>query len=412
MRGRTIREGALVGGVLAATEDRDGRAVAGEIALVDLAAEHAAVAAEVEAAAARVLRSGRYVLGEEVEAFEREWAAFAGAARAVGVASGTDALRLALQALGVAPGDEVVVPAMTFVATAFAAAQLGARVALADVDPETGQVRPDAVRHALGPRTRAVVAVHLYGHTAPVDEIAAICEAAGVALVEDCAQAHGARLDGRPVGTFGRAAAWSFYPTKNLGACGDGGAVTTADGALAERLAALRAHGQTRPQVHGTFGWNSRLDALQAAILRAKLPRLAAWNETRRRLGARYVERLGASGLAREVAVVAGGRGAALARESAWHLFVIRVPGGRERRDAVVARLRARGIGAGTHYPFAIHEHAGLAGALADGVAGARGAFPGAEALAASCVSLPLHPHMSERDVDRVADALAASLRG
>lgn len=404
---RDVPPGAVVcGNPARAREARSPAAAAGatapeRIPLVDMNAIHAEMGREIEEATLRVLRSGRFIGGPEVEAFEHEWAAYAGTARCVACASGTDALRIGLQALGVGPGTEVVVPAMTFVASAMAATQLGARVALADVDEETGQVRPDAVRRAIGPRTRAIMAVHLYGHPAPVDELRALADEAGVPLVEDCAQAHGARWRGRKVGTLGRWAAWSFYPGKNLGACGDAGAITTDDPDLAARCARIRTYGETSRYVHEEMGWNSRLDALQAAILRAKIPHLDRWNEARRRLAARYREAI--AGRALDVRLPAVAPGA----DPVWHLFVVRIPGGRAGRDAVLARLKAAGIEAGLHYPWAIHQHRAMKGALANDP---DERHPGAEALAEAGISLPLYPQLSEAGLDRCVEALANAL--
>ena len=247
---------------------------------------------EIEGAIARVLERGTFILGPEVAAFEAEFAALSGARHAIAVASGTDALRLALMALGIKPGDEVITVAMTFAATALAIEAVGAKPVFVDVDPATRCIDPDALAAAIGPATAAIIPVHLHGHPASMPAIGAIAARHGLAVIEDCAQAHGARLDGRPVGTFGQAAAFSFYPTKNLGALGDAGAVVTDDPALAARLARLRHYGFDAHDRCIETGTNARLDELQAAILRVLLPDLAALNAQRRTLAAQYRARL------------------------------------------------------------------------------------------------------------------------
>jgi dTDP-4-amino-4,6-dideoxygalactose transaminase len=368
------------------------------IPLVDLQAAHAEVAEEVDAGFKRVLANTAFVGGEEVAGFEREFAEFSGIAHCVGVANGTDAVELALRAVGVGPGDEVVVPANTFVATAEAAARAGARLVYADIDPDTYLVDPEAMLAAVGPATRAVVPVHLYGQLAPVERLRAELSGRGVAVVEDAAQSQGALRHGRGAGTGGIAAT-SFYPGKNLGAYGDAGAVVTDDSELATAVRRLGSHGGLKKYVHEVVGVNSRLDALQAVVLRAKLGRLTAWNAARRAAAARYDELLAAVDVIRPVTLDGN--------EHVWHLYVIRIPGGPERRDAVLARLNASGVGAGIHYPFPVH----LTPAFADPRFPA-GTFPHAERAAGEILSLPLYPQITADQQEATVQALAAALRG
>src|SRR4051794_706359 len=307
---------------------------------------------EIDAAVARVLDSGWYVLGGEGDAFEAEFAAVIGARHAVGCANGTDAIELALRALGVGPGDEVVTQANTCVPTVAAIARTGATPVLCDVEPEAGTMDLGSLSGALSPRTRAIVPVHLYGQCADVDGVAEV--AGTIPVIEDCAQAHGATLRGRPAGTMGALAAFSFYPTKNLGALGDAGAVTTGDDEHAHRLRLLRQYGQTDRYRHEIEGVNSRLDELQAAILRAKLPGLAAANARRREIAAVYTEAL-ADTAARPLAVLDG-------REHVFHLFVVRVAD----RRGFQAQLTEAGVGTIVHYPVPIHRHPAYT-TLADG---------------------------------------------
>jgi dTDP-3-amino-3,4,6-trideoxy-alpha-D-glucose transaminase len=363
------------------------------IPLVDLAAQYRTLAPELEEAARRVLAGTRYILGPEVEAFEREFAAACGVPHAIGVANGTDALAIALRALGVGPGDEVVTVPNTFIATQEAIAHVGAKPVFADVDPATHTLSPAALERALTLRTRAIVPVHLYGHPADMDPVIELARARSVPVLEDAAQAHGARYRGRPVGALGDAAAFSFYPGKNLGAAGDAGAIVTRDPDLASRMRRLRNHGRTQKYVHEELGWNSRLDELQAALLRVKLPHLPRWNARRRELAARYRERL-----AGWLPCVAPAEWA----EPAYHLFVIEVG----ERDALLERLRTAGIEAGVHYPVPLHlqpagRHLGCA----------RGSFPVSERLAERILSLPLYPEMSDELQDAVLDALRIHAR-
>jgi dTDP-4-amino-4,6-dideoxygalactose transaminase len=368
------------------------------IPLVDLQAAHAEVAEEVATGFKRVLANTAFVGGDEVAAFESEFAAFSGVAHCVGVANGTDAVELALRAVRVGPGDEVVVPANTFVATAEAVARAGARVVLAEIDPETYLVDVESMLAAIGPATRAVVPVHLYGQLAPADRLRAELAGGPVAVVEDAAQCQGALRHGRAAGAGGIAAT-SFYPGKNLGAYGDAGAVLTDDAELATSVRTIGSHGGLKKYIHEVVGVNSRLDALQAVVLRAKLARLAAWNAARRAAAARYDELLDALDVVRPVTLDGN--------EHVWHLYVIRIPGGRVRRDAVLARLHEAGVGAGIHYPYPVH----LTPAFAD-PAYPVGSFPHAERAADEILSLPLFPQITVEQQEATAQALAAALRG
>lgn len=349
--------------------------------------------AAIDAAVARVFDSGWFVLGPEVAAFETEFAAAAGAAHAVGVNTGTDAIALALRALGIGPGDEVITSPLSAAYSALAIDMTGARPVFADVDPVRLTLDPGAVAAAVTARTRAVLPVHLYGQPADMDGIARVAARHGLVVVEDACQAHLATAGGRPVGRGSAAAAYSFYPTKNLGALGDGGAVVTDDAALAERLRRLRNYGSSRKYVHEEPGVNSRLDELQAAFLRARLTRLDMGNAARRAIAARYGARL------------AGKTGLVLPAEASWaeavyHLYVVRSA----RRDALRADLAAAGVETLIHYPVACHLQPAFA-SLGFG----RGAFPLAEQLAAELLSLPLWPGMGDAGVDEVARAVLAS---
>ncbi len=343
-----------------------------------------------ETAVRRVLASGWYILGPELAAFEDEFAAWHGVRHAVGVANGTDAVELALRALGIGPGDEVVTVAHTAMATVCAVERTGATPVLVDIDPATFTMDPAAASAALTPRTRAIVPVHLYGHPADLTALGDLAARHRLALVEDCAQAHGARWNGRLAGTFGHLAAFSFYPTKNLGALGDAGAVITDDPQLAARLRRLRNYGQSDRYHHEEPGQNSRLDEMQAALLRAKLPHLAAHNEERRRLAALYTGSL--CGVAVPQSRPEAGH--------VFHLYVVRHP----RRDAFQESLAARGVQTLIHYPIPIHlqpaaAHLGLL----------PGALPETERAAREILSLPLWVGMTDADIALVAEAAEAA---
>jgi dTDP-4-amino-4,6-dideoxygalactose transaminase len=353
------------------------------VPLFDTETPRRALRAELRSAVHRVLDGGRFVLGPEVEAFEREWAAYLGAVHAIGVANGTEAITIALRALGVGPGDEVVVPSFTFWASAEAIPPTGARPVFCDVDPETFVVTPDTVRAALTPRTKAVIAVHLFGNVAPVREI----EALGVPVLEDAAQAAGSTgPDGRP-GALGTIATFSFYPSKNLGAFGDGGAVTTGDAALAERVRTLRFHGSADKVDYSEVGYNSRLDEVQAAILRVQLPHLDRWAAARAEAGDRYAAAL--PGLAGVPAATPGSR-------PAWHLYVIRHPEADALRDA----LSLRGIGAAPYYRRPVHEQPPMRP-----YAPAH-PLPGTDEAAKTHLAIPMSAALQGEQVDEVVTAV------
>ena len=354
------------------------------VPFLDLSREVVADRGAIDTAVAAVLDGGRFVLGPRVAEFERAFAAYCGAREAVGVASGTEAIAVALRAAGVEPGDEVVVPAATCVPTVAGVEAAGAVPVLADVDPATWTLDPAAAAGAITGRTSAIVPVHLYGLCADVPALRAL----GPLVVEDAAQAHGAEWDGRRPGALGYAAAFSFYPTKNLGALGDGGAVVTDDAATAGAARSLRAYGELERYTSVRHGWNSRLDELQAAILLARLDGLEARVERRRAIAARYDEALRGT----DVHVQAVPPAARHAR----HLYVVRVAD----RDGFRARLAARGIETLVHYPRAIHQHPAYAGL-------AHGGLAESERLAAECVSLPLYAGLRDDEVDAVVEALA-----
>lgn len=339
----------------------------------------------VRAAVNRVIDRGWFILGPELEAFEIEFAAASGAAHAVGVGTGTDALALLLRAMGIGPGDEVITAPLSAAYTALAIMMAGARPVFADIDNERHTLDPDQVAAAVTPRTAAIMPVHLYGQAADMPALSAIAARHGLAIVEDAAQAHLCRAAGRPVGSFGQGAAFSFYPTKNLGALGDAGAATTNDPALADRLRRLRNGGQTQRYLHAEFGVNTRLDEMQAAILRERLARLPAWTERRRSLAAQYRDALAGAPLH-------------IPREfdpgHVYHLFVVRTAG----RDAFQQHMRNAGVETLIHYPISIPRQA----ALADQEPAS---CPVADRAAAEVCSLPLYPSLSDKAVAHVADA-------
>ncbi len=355
----------------------------------DVRAQYLAHRAEIDAAVARVLERGAYLLGEELTGFEASFARWLGVRRAVGVASGTAALELALRALGVGPGAEVAVPALTAAPTAMAVLSIGARPLVVDVCEDTLTMDPAALARTASPALAAVIPVHLYGQCADVDAIAAWAEGRGVPVIEDAAQAHGAARGVRLAGTLARAACFSFYPTKNLGTAGDAGAVVSDDGAFAERVVRLRNYG--RPGDDYRFdepGTNARMDELHAAILSAKLPHLAAWNRKRRARADWYREKL-AGAVALPVEDPEG--------RAVWHQFVVRTP----RRDAFRQHLAAQGVQTAVHYPACVHELAALRG---------RARVPErperAEQAAREVVSLPIYPELADSDAERVVAAV------
>jgi dTDP-4-amino-4,6-dideoxygalactose transaminase len=366
------------------------------IPLVDLSVQHAQIADEVESGFADVLSAGDFIGGKAVGAFEQEYAEFVGARHCVGVANGTDALEMALRAMGVGPADEVVLPAYTFIATAEAVVRIGARPVFVDVDDDALLMDPALVDDAITTRTRAVIPVDLYGQVAPFDELTPSLVERGIAVVEDAAQSQGASRHGRSAGVFGAIAATSFYPGKNLGAYGDAGAVVTDDDELARQVRLMGAHGSPSKYQHTQFGFNSRLDTLQAVVLRAKLRRLRGWNEERRAAAEVYGQILGGvPGLRLPVTL----RG----NEHVWHLYVVRVAG----RDDLLRKLQAEGVGAGIHYPVPVH----LTPAMA--VHGHRaGSFPVAERAADEILSLPLFPGITRHQQERVAEVLLNAIAG
>ena len=372
--------------------------VPASVPLANPGAGYRALQSEIDAAVARALESGWYILGAEGRGFEAEFAAWLGIAHAVGCGNGTDALALALRALGIGPGCSVATVSHTAVATVAAIEMAGAVPLLIDIDPAHYTMDPAELDAVLAhppiglPPVRAVIAVHLYGGAADLDAIIPICARHGAALVEDCAQAHGATLGGKRLGTLGDVACFSFYPTKNLGALGDGGAIATGNAALAERLAALRQYGWYRHYVSDAVGVNSRLDELQAAILRAKLPHLDAQNARRGAIAARYDAALAGGGIAPPARRPGG--------VHVFHQYVLRVP---NRADAQAA-LRARGIGSGVHYPVPVHLQPAYRGRVALGPAVCRAS----ERAAAEVLSLPMYPELSDAEVAQVCEAIGA----
>jgi dTDP-4-amino-4,6-dideoxygalactose transaminase len=354
----------------------------------DLARQTASLRGELDEALDRVLDSGRYLFGEELERFESAFATWCGGAFAVGVANGTDAITIALEAVGVAPGDEVITAANTCVPTIVGIENAGAVPVLVDVDPATRTLDPSLVEQAIGPQTRAIVPVHLYGQCADLGALGEIAAAHGLRLVEDCAQAHGAEIGGRRAGSIGHAAAFSFYPTKNLGALGDGGAVVTSDPETAEKARLLRNYGEERRFEHVLRGRNSRLDSLQAALLAVKLPHVDAWNERRREIATRYTAALDGTPITapRE----------APGRRHVYHLYVIET----DDRDEFRERLTRAGIETAVHYPLPIHGQPAYR-ALGEGRS-----LPVSERLCASVVSLPIYPELADDEVDAVCSAL------
>lgn len=365
------------------------------VPFLDVAAANAEVGQALQTAIGRVVESGRFILGPEGEAFESDWAAFVGTIGCVGVGNGLDALTLSLRAMGVGPGDEVIVPGQTFVATWLAVTAAGGRPVPVDVDSRTANLNPALLEAAITSRTRVVVAVHLFGRVADMDAIGAVARRHGLLVLEDAAQAHGARVGERRAGSIGDAAAWSFYPSKNLGAMGDAGAITSDDRDFLDRVRLLRNYGSTIRYRHETLGVNSRLDELQAAVLRAKLPYLETWNERRRRVARTYLDEL--SDLP-DLQLPEPPRDG----EHVWHLFVVRHP----RRERLRQALEAAGIETLIHYPVAPHQQPAFAGAVSEGTC-----LPESEALAAEALSLPMGPHLNDEQVGRVVDSIRKALR-
>jgi dTDP-4-amino-4,6-dideoxygalactose transaminase len=367
---------------------------AAPVPLVDLGIQRDRIAAEVAAGFARVMATTAFIQGPDVAAFEEEYAAYTGRAHCVGLGNGTDALEFALRAAGIGVGDGVAVPANTFVASAEAVLRIGATPVLVDVDDEYLLLDPGALEQAAG-QCRAVLPVHLFGQMAPMDRIREVADRHGLIVVEDAAQAQGATHRGVAVGGWGTAAGTSFYPGKNLGAYGDAGGVTTDDPEVARRVRLLANHGSEVKYQHPVLGFNSRLDTLQAVVLRAKLTRLDAWNEERREAARRYATLLGGVPGVRVPQVAPG-------NEHVWHLYVVRVAN----RDDVLSRMNAAGVGAGIHYPVPVHA----TGAFAQS-AYRPGDFPVTERAAQEILSLPIFPGITPAQQERVAEVLAAAVQ-
>jgi dTDP-4-amino-4,6-dideoxygalactose transaminase len=365
-----------------------------KIPMVDLSAQTERLWPELEKAVHDVLRSGRFILGPNVETFEREAASFLGTRYAVGVGSGTDALVLGLRALGVGPGDEVIVPSFTFFATAEAVSLVGATPVFADIEPTTFCLEPDAIAKAISLRTRAIVPVHLFGHPAEMDALGELARSRGLALLEDAAQAFGAVYRGRKIGGLGNAAAFSFFPSKNLGAFGDGGLVTTNDARLAHELRLLRNHGMEPKYYHQRVGGNFRLDALQAAVLRVKAPHLDAWTEARRRNANRYRQLVAEFRLDRILDLPVEPAG----YRHIYNQFVIRG----DRRDELRAHLTACRIGTEIYYPVPFHRQACF-----EDLPSASDAFPHADAAAARSLALPIYGELTEAQQRHVVASIA-----
>src|ERR1700736_5030641 len=357
-----------------------------QVPFVDLAAQYCSISAEINEAISKVIRETDFILGREVRLFEEEFAAFCQTKFAVGVDSGTSALELALRAYEIGPGDEVITAANSFFASALAISHAGATPVLVDVDAGTYTIDVAAIEKAITPRTKAIIPVHLYGHPADMDAIAQLAQRHGLVVIEDACQAHGARYKGKRTGSLGHAAAFSFYPGKNLGGYGDGGMVVTGDQAVAKRLEMLRNYGQKEKYRHMFRGYNRRLDTLQAAVLRVKLKHLDEWNDARRQHAKSYRRLLEQSGIVAPHAVAHA--------EPVWHLYVIRT----DQRDALKEHLASRGISVGIHYPIPIH----LQPAYRD-LGYRQGDFPVTEKCSRRILSLPMYAELTPEIVSRVA---------
>lgn len=360
-----------------------------QVPFVDLAAQYAAIKDEVVAAMSAVLERGDFILGQDVERFEAEFAAYCEAPFCVGVDSGMSALELILRGYDIGPGDEVITSANTFIATALTISMTGATPVLVDIDPETLTLDLERVERAITPRTRAIMPVHLYGHPEDMDPINEIAARRGLVVIEDACQAHGARYKGKRTGALGHAAAYSFYPAKNLGAYGDGGAIVTADDGLVHRLQLLRNYGQSKKYHHDVQGFNHRLDTIQAAALRVKLRYLDGWNAARRQHAGRYSQLLRGTGLGLPP-VMPG-------VEPVWHLYIVRTP----EREALRQYLGEQGIATGIHYPIPIHLQPAYRDLGYD-----QGDFPFSEAACEQMLSLPMYAELTEEQIGYVADAV------
>ena len=365
-----------------------------KVPLINLAAQYRSIRAELDEAVGRVLASGMYVQGEEVERFEEEFAGYVGVPHAVACASGTSALKLALLVAGIGGGDEVLTAANSFIATAGAIIHAGGRPAFADVDPATSNMDLAAVEKALTKNTKAIIAVHLYGHPVDMDPLRELAKAKGLVLIEDAAQAHGARYKGAVVGSLGLAGCFSFYPTKNLGACGEGGAVVTHSSEMAHKLRLLRDHGSESKYIHSLLGYNDRMAALQAAVLRVKLRHLDSWVDKRRAHARLYNSLL-------EKTPVECPREMPYA-QPAYHLYVIHS----RNRDRLAEHLKSKHVGVGLHYPVPLHMQPAMAH-----LGRKQGDFPVSEKLASRLLSLPMYPELTSDEIRYVCDAVADGLR-
>jgi dTDP-4-amino-4,6-dideoxygalactose transaminase len=363
------------------------------VPFVDLKAQHRPLAPQIEAAVRAVFERGDFIMGAAVEQFEAEYAALIGTRHAISVGTGLAAIELALRAFGVGPGDEVITAANTFIATVLAIAAVGAKPVLVEMDRERYTIDPDAISAAVGPRTRAIVPVHLYGQPVDLDGVMAVAARHNLLVVEDAAQAHGARYGDRRAGSIGHAAAFSFYPSKNLGAYGDAGMIVTDDDAVAAKLRLTRNYGQRVKYYHSVLGTNSRLDTVQAAVLRVKLPHLEGWNAARRRHAARYSARLPKSVHTPSETAKA---------EHIYHLYVIETAD----RDRLQQRLRERQIDTGIHYPVPTHLQEACAS-----LGYKAGDFPLTEAASSRILSLPMYPELAEEQIDYVVEAVADALQ-
>jgi dTDP-4-amino-4,6-dideoxygalactose transaminase len=362
-----------------------------KVPFVDLTAQYHSIATEIGEVTAKVMEEADFILGRDVSLFEEEFASFCGVKYGVGVDSGTSALELALRAYDIGPGDEVITAANTFIATALAISHAGAKPVLVDVDPSTCIIDVAGIARAITPRTKAILPVHLYGQPAQMSPIRQLAEKLGLVLIEDACQAHGARYGGKRAGSLGHAAAFSFYPGKNLGAYGDGGMVVTNDRDIAERLQMLRNYGQKEKYHHQFRGYNRRLDTLQAAVLRVKLKHLDRWNDARRQNARLYQQFLDGTGVA--TPVEAGGT------DSVWHLYVIET----EHRDLLREYLISKGISVGIHYPVPIH----LQPAYQD-LGYKQGDFPVTEAAARRILSLPMYPELRSEQIEYISGTIRA----
>ncbi len=360
-----------------------------EVPFVDLKAQHQEIKAEVEKAIKKVIEKGDFILGEELELFEKEFADYCGVKFCVGVASGTEALWLALLALDIKKGDEVIIPANTFIATALAVLMAGAKPVLVDIDPKTYNINPALIEEKITPKTRAIIPVHLYGQPTDMKGISKIAQKYNLIVIEDACQAHGALYRGKRCGSFGEASAFSFYPAKNLGAYGDGGAVVTNSSEVAEKIKMLRDYGQKEKYSHLVKGYNSRLDTLQAAILRVKLKKLDGWNENRQKAAEIYKELLSETDLVLPYL--------APERTHVYHLYVIRA----KKREELRKHLSQAGISTGIHYPVPLHQQPSLSD-----LGYKKGCFPVTESYSKEILSLPMFPHISSDQIGYVCQKI------